>query len=273
MTKKITPQKIITVTEQTTISTRDRGFNYGDGFFTTAKIVAGEVEHWPLHRKRLIECSERLLFGELDFSQLESAIASLIAEQPSAVLKVVVTRGEGGRGYGLPDEPELTILLSLLPFPTHYPQLAKQGVTLGISPIKLAAQPLLAGLKTLNRLEQVMIKQAMGQQTYDDVLVCDYNDNVIETSAANIFAIQSGKIMSPKLKNCGIEGVYLQSLCAKLAVEFIDISLEKLQQTDAVFICNSLMGIVPVNAIAGVQFQPVLSGKLLQGLLAKESAC
>lgn len=273
MTKQKTPQKIIITTTQTAISTRDRGFNYGDGFFTTAKIVNGEVEHWPLHQQRLSECSERLLFGELDFSALERAITTLIAEQSIGILKIVVTRGEGGRGYGLPEQPELNILLSLLPFPANYFELPKQGIKLGLSPIKLASQPLLAGLKTLNRLEQVMIKQAMQQQSYDDVVVCDYNGYVIETSAANIFAIKNSRIVSPRLQNCGIKGVYLASLCAKLAVEFIDITFEQLQQMDAVFMCNSLMGVVPVTAIGDIQFQLAPSSLLLHDLFAKEPAC
>lgn len=273
MTIQKTPQKIITITAQTTISTGDRGFNYGDGFFTTAKVLNGEVEHWPLHQQRLCECSERLLFGELDFTELKSAIAALIAEQVIGVLKIIVTRGEGGRGYGLPEQPKLKILLSLLPFPAGYPELPKRGITLGVSPIKLASQPLFAGLKTLNRLEQVMIKQAMQQQPYDDVVVCDYNGYVIETSAANIFAIKGGRIVSPQLQNCGIKGVYLQSLCAKLPIEFIDITLEQLQRMDAVFMCNSLMGVVPVTAIGDIQFQLAPSSLLLQELFAKESTC
>ena len=219
------------------------------------------------------ECSERLLFGELDFAELECVIAAFIAEQAIGILKIIVTRGEGGRGYGLPEEPELSILLSLLPFPANYLELPKQGMALGVSPIKLAAQPLLAGLKTLNRLEQVMIKQAMQHKPYDDVVVCDYNGYVIETSAANIFAINNGRIVSPQLQTCGIKGVYLESLCAKLAVEFIVITLEELQQMDAVFMCNSLMGVVPVTAIGDTQFQLAASSLLLQDLVAKESAC
>ena len=273
MIKQKTPQKIIITTAQTAISAGDRGFNYGDGFFTTAKILDGEVEHWPLHRQRLSECSERLLFGELDFPALERTISTTVSEQPTGILKIVVTRGEGGRGYGLPEQPKLKILLSLLPFPAGYPELPKRGITLGVSPIKLASQPLFAGLKTLNRLEQVMIKQAMQQQPYDDVVVCDYNGYVIETSAANIFAIKGGRIVSPQLQNCGIKGVYLQSLCAKLPIEFIDITLEQLQRMDAVFMCNSLMGVVPVTAIGDIQFQLAPSSLLLQELFAKEPTC
>ena len=113
----------------------------------------------------------------------------------------------------------------------------------------------------------------MEAQTCDDVLVCDYQNNVIEASAANIFAIDNGRVVSPNLQNCGIKGVYLQSLCGKLEIEFIDITLPELLQMDAVYLCNSLMAIVPVIAIADTEFDLTTSLKLLHGLLAKESAC
>ncbi|MFK3864284.1 aminodeoxychorismate lyase [Pseudoalteromonas rhizosphaerae] len=265
--------KLVTPQQGVSISSNDRGFNYGDGFFTTAKIVDAEVEHWPLHRARLVECAQRLSFGELDLSALQQAIAEYIKTVSLGVLKIVVTRGEGGRGYGLPEQSNLLIVLSLLPFPSHYAQLAQQGIKLAISPVQLASQPLLAGLKTLNRLEQVMIKRAMQGQDCDDALVCDYHHNVIETSAANIFAIKNGRVFSPSLQNCGIQGVYLQSLCDKLTIEFTDIKLEQLLQMEAVFSCNSLMGIVPVTAIDGMQFELANSLVLLHGLFTKESAC
>lgn len=266
-------QKIIIAEHNSQISLSDRGLNYGDGFFTTAKIVDGNVEHWPLHRARLIECAKRLAFPDIKFIELEAAIEEFIADESPAVLKVVITRGEGGRGYGLPEQPRLNILLFVTDFPSHYNTLGSKGLRLTVSPVKLASQPLLAGLKTLNRLEQVMIKQAMQTQDCDDVLVLDYQNHVIETSAANIFAIKGGRIYSPILTQCGIKGVYLQSLCAKLPIEFVNLTLEQLKRMDAVFVCNSLMAVVPVKVIDTTNFDINNSLSVLNGLTAKEFTC
>ena len=270
--KQLIQQNIITE-QPSVVSSRDRGINYGDGFFTTAKIVGGNVEHWSLHRARLIECASRLAFPEIEFIELEAVINQLIATQECAVLKVLVTRGEGGRGYGLPEQPLLNIVLSVVDFPSHYEALSSKGLSLAVSPIKLASQPLLAGLKTLNRLEQVMIKQAMQTQDCDDVLVLDYQNNVIETSAANVFAVKSGRVFTPLLNECGIKGVYLQSLCAKLPIEFVNLTLEQLTQMDAVFVCNSLMGVIPIKAIDNAYFDINNSLSVLNGLIAKEFTC
>lgn len=263
-------QTTIIANETSSISTRDRGLNYGDGFFTTAMITDGQVEHWAYHKARLIECAQRLGFPALEFNSLESQLTQLIASHAQAVLKIVVTRGEGGRGYAPPNECNLNIIVSVLPYPKHYTSLTDSGISLAISPIKLAIQPHLAGLKTLNRLEQVLVKNALQTQHSDDALVLDYNNNVIETSAANIFAIKNHKIFSPRLNECGIKGVFLQSLCDKLAVEFKTVSVDELTQADAVFICNSLMNIVPVKNVGEHHFDIVHSQSLLNELLAKE---
>ena len=264
-------QTIIAASETSNISTRDRGLNYGDGFFTTAIITDGQVEHWAYHKARLIECAQRLGFPALEFNALESQITQLIASHSQAVLKVVITRGEGGRGYAPPSECNLNIIVSVLPYPDHYNSLKDSGISLAISPIKLAVQPHLAGLKTLNRLEQVLIKNALQTQHSDDALVLDYNNNVIETSAANIFAIKNNKVFSPRLDECGIKGVFLQSLCDKLTVEFKTVSVDDLTQADAVFLCNSLMKIVPVKSIGEHCFDIAHSQSLLNELLAKEA--
>ena len=166
-------QTIIAANETSSISTHDRGLNYGDGFFTTAIITDGQVEHWAYHKARLIECAQRLAFPALEFTALESHITQQVASQAQAVVKIVVTRGEGGRGYAPPSECNLNIIVSVLPYPKHYNSLPDTGISLAISPIKLAVQPHLAGLKTLNRLEQVLIKNALQAQHSDDALVLD----------------------------------------------------------------------------------------------------
>jgi len=264
-------QTIIIANKTSSVSTRDRGLNYGDGFFTTAMVTDGQAEHWAYHKTRLIECAQRLGFPALEFNALESHITQLIASHHQAVLKVVITRGEGGRGYAPPSECNLNIIVSVLAYPDHYNSLTDSGISLAISPIKLAVQPHLAGLKTLNRLEQVLIKNALQAQHCDDALVLDYNNNVIETSAANIFAIKNNKVFSPRLDECGIKGVFLQSLCDKLTVEFKTVSVDDLTQADAIFVCNSLMKIVPVKSIGEHCFDIAHSQSLLNELLAKEA--
>lgn len=233
----------------TDVKATDRGLAYGDGFFTTAKILSGRVEHWDLHIDRLLECASRLGFPVIDVGVLRTEVLNAIVGCSVGTLKVIITRGTGGRGYEPPAAPDLTVSIQILPFPPHYDALFEQGISLGISSIRLACQPLLAGLKTLNRLEQVLIKQELTTLAYDDVVVLDLDDKVIETSVGNLLLCRQGKWVTPSLTSCGIKGVKLKSIQSKLVIEECDITLEDMVSSDAVFVCNSLMNIIPVTRL------------------------
>lgn len=232
-----------------TISCKDRGLQYGDGFFTTVQITAGQLSLWSLHLQRLQQCQERLGFTALNWQYLTTHCENVAAEHQHAVLKIIVTRGVGGRGYTPPTAVLPTIYVSVSEFPGHYNQLSQSGLRLGISNIQLGHQPLLAGLKTLNRLEQVLIKQDAMQFSVDDVLVMDIDNHVIETSVGNIIACKNGVFYTPQLDKCGIEGVYLKHLAQQNLIKPIQIKLDQLLEMDVVVVCNSLMECIHVSQL------------------------
>ena len=248
------------------ISVFDRGFNYGDGFFTTAKISDGQVEHWDLHCARLLTCQQRLGFSALDFQQLHTDVMNVIRGVSLAGLKIVITRGEGGRGYGPPSSESHTIVLSMFEYPSHYLSLHQQGIELEIASTRLGLQPLLAGLKTLNRLEQVLIKQEINDNHWQDAVVLDLNGHVIESSMANLIVVKGNHFFTPSLQNSGIQGVYLQHLTSQYAISVCTIDLKQLLAMDAVFCCNSLMGLIPVTRIQHRYFDLELAKQLKQKL-------
>ncbi|MDK1289945.1 aminodeoxychorismate lyase [Pseudoalteromonas umbrosa] len=231
------------------ISHRDRGLSYGDGFFTTIKVENEALQLWPYHLQRLQQCQQALHFPELDEQALLEACQNAIKGCHLGVLKLLITRGEGGRGYALPEHIDLTVIVSKSEFPSHYAQWQAQGVSLSVSNVKLGHQPLLAGLKTLNRLEQVLIKEDALGLSGDDVVVLDLQDNVIECSASNIIIVKNGQLITPNLALCGIRGVYLSLLSDHHDIAVEAISMTDLMNADAVFMCNSLMGLVPVKSI------------------------
>ncbi|AOT08984.1 aminodeoxychorismate lyase [Pseudoalteromonas luteoviolacea] len=231
------------------ISHRDRGLNYGDGFFTTIKVENEELQLWPYHLQRLKQCQQVLRFPELDEKALFDACQEATRGCRLGVLKLLITRGVGGRGYGLPEQASLTVIVSKAEFPSHYTDWQAQGVSLSVSTVKLGHQPLLAGLKTLNRLEQVLIKEEALRLSGDDVIVLDLQDNVIECSASNIIIVKNHQLITPNLEMCGIKGVYLSLLSDHHEIAVKTLSMEDLMGADAVFMCNSLMGLVPIKSI------------------------
>ncbi len=126
---------------------------------------------------------------------------------------------------------------------------------------RLGINPLLAGIKHLNRLEQVLARKESYDRGYDDGLVADINGNFVEATSANLFLWKAGNLMTPDIQCCGIAGVVRQLVLdtAKkmdITVEVTTISKTDCHTADALFLTNSLSGIIPVKALGDVEFAP-----------------
>ena len=154
--------------QSTTIAATDRGLAYGDGLFSTIKIEWGRVQLWDFHLQRLQQGAQRLFFPEVDWSLLTDEVqllADTLADKPQAVIKIILTRGSGGRGYSSTGCVAPVRILSCHDFPEFYKQWQNEGIKVVLCQQKLAINPQLAGLKTLNRLEQVLIKHELRAAT------------------------------------------------------------------------------------------------------------
>jgi 4-amino-4-deoxychorismate lyase len=182
--------------------------------------------------------------------------------QYSCVIKVLISRGEGGRGYLPPsaDEQKVKIYLSLHPLPESFTRPLPQAQSLLVSDIKLAKQSCLAGLKHNNRLEQVLAKQWLAahqsfhQTNFDDVLMLDTDNDVIEASAANVFFYDGEKWLTPILTHSGVNGVMRSFTIQnqrKLGILFEEskIKLDDISAFSSAFMCNALRGIVSIKSI------------------------
>ncbi|WP_281557106.1 aminodeoxychorismate lyase [Thalassomonas sp. RHCl1] len=235
--------------EQTPVlSVSDRGFAYGDGIFTTGKINAGCLELRAEHLSRLKLGCSKLQITAPDWSALGDELKQIAAQYQEAVMKVIITAGQGGRGYSRLGAGEPNVIIQVHAFPGHYALWARQGITLGIAEQKLGLNPMLAGIKHLNRLEQVLIRQELDQRKEDDLLVMNLRDEIVETSCSNVFWQQHGHWYTPELSDSGVEGLARAAMLAKLGqVEIIKAGLSALDDIEAMFICNTVMGVVPVR--------------------------
>ncbi len=248
------------VTTPHSLDLSDRSIHYGDGCFTTLQVRNGQLQLPSAHLQRLKHACKRLAIDFSDWGGLEKALwerASALAPTPRAVLKIIISRGAGGRGYCPQHAGPATLFISTSDYPAHYQRWQQQGITLGLSPVRLGRQPLLAGLKHLNRLEQVLVKQQM-PTSVDDVLVLDSDGLLIEASAANVFWFKHNHWHTPALNQAGVEGVMRNQLISFLNagghnVVVGDYPIGALKGASAMLVCNSLMELVPVAKLAGVE--------------------
>lgn len=229
------------------LSAHDRGLAYGDGLFETILVDHGDFVWWPQHWQRLSAGASRLGIAMPDEATIVTAARKLI-DQQTCVIKIIVTRGDSARGYK-PEASLPTTVISVYPAPENH----SAPIDIRWCRTQMAQQPALAGLKHLNRLENVLARGEWSTPDYADGLMCDGNDAVICATSANLFIYRADKWRTPDLSKCGVNGVARQWFLSHIP----DIGIESLSRADvesaqAVFLCNAVRGMMEVNRIGGI---------------------
>ena len=239
------------------LSARDRGLQYGDGVFETMAVIQGRVRLLDAHLARLAAGLSRLAIPPPDRDALEREIARAAALPEVGVLKLIITRGVGARGYR-PDAGTATRILSA--WPARKPALGfgDSGVELRICATRLAEQPVLAGLKTLNRLEQVLARGEWGDDPPEGLML-DGAGRVICGTMSNLFAVLPRGLVTPALERCGVRGVMRGAVLKAAAAAGVtiferELTLADLELASELFLTNALIGVWPVRRLAPRDF-------------------
>ncbi|KEA52684.1 4-amino-4-deoxychorismate lyase [Mangrovibacter sp. MFB070] len=237
---------------QSHLPANDRSIQFGDGCFTTARIVAGEIRFLSHHIARLQQACQRLLIPFTQWQTLAAEMAEMARSQDLAVLKVIISRGSGGRGYSPAQCGSPVRILSVSGFPSFYAEWKNAGVTLGLSSVRMGINPQLAGIKHLNRLEQVLIRAELEQANQHETIVLDSDGMMVECCAANLFWREGEAVYTPLVDRSGVNGTMRQHIMAELTrqgrmVHQVRAAPDALLRADEAFICNALMPIIPVR--------------------------
>ncbi|MBJ7539972.1 aminodeoxychorismate lyase [Marinomonas transparens] len=253
------------------ISVTDRGLSYGDGVFETIRTTPSHFFQLNDHLARLYHGLDKL---GMPFSiEQKSTLQCFLHENVLAtvhcdsVVKIIVTRGEGGRGYAPPESALHTVIIGVSKAPNYQAQ-QQEGVRLSISPVPVNANPYLAGIKHLNRLENITAKRLLNDADFEAVMLFD--SEVVECIQSNIFWFQNAKLFTPSLEKAGVQGTYRQALIEQQTLYPVHVghfSLQDLKLADEVFITNSLMSVVPVTNVAGQSYPIGHHTRILQNCM------
>ncbi len=232
----------------------ERAVAYGDGLFETVAVFGAKAPLWRYHRQRLQTGCRRLEIA-CDIDALEQHFLQTVARNPDALIKIIVARRGGIRGYDSRNALGSAISLACYPLPRYSSNRRNPGIRLHLCRQRLSDNPQLAGLKHLNRLEQIFAASERDRAIAEEGLMLDASGAVIEGTMSNIFAVHRDNLLTPRLDRCGVEGVMRAAIFQQLApalslpVQEQRMTIASLWSADAVFVCNSVFGIWPVCTI------------------------
>ncbi len=242
--------EFINQTNDTNISmhSMSRDGLYGDGFFTTGLIKMGKFLHWDYHLERLLFSASRLYYTDFILETLRTSLEKLIKDIEHSAFRISVTRYQKKRGYGISESALSLCRLQL--FPTV--RTASLSCHLVFANTPISVNPYFAGIKHLNRLDNVL---AASEIKSDDQETLMFNgETVVSGSRSNLFVLEEGEWYTPAIDIAGVNGITRLRILKVMEEHGIacnksQISRGDLDNIEAAFICNSLIGVWPAKSI------------------------
>lgn len=252
---------------------RDRGLLYGDGVFETMAVIDSRIPLWNSHLKRLQAGCRALGFDSPSAARIERMLADVCVDRVRAVARLTVTRGTGGRGYRPPAVATPACFVEARAWPEYPPGLWADGIRLRTCHTRLATGGPLAGVKHLNRLEQVLAQSEWDDADVPEGLMLDSNGYVVEGTMTNIFVQEGSRLVTPPVDRCGVAGV-LRGLVMESAEQAgLVVSEQRLRPprvfgADAMFVTNAVVGLWPVRELDGQPLPMTTAVRDLQAIVA-----
>jgi 4-amino-4-deoxychorismate lyase len=221
---------------------------YGDGLFETMAYRAGELRYWSYHWARLQQGLLRLLYPKVSEMDILAVLRpQLDALTTDAVIRLTVTR-RGARGYRAMPDAQIDIDVQISPFPAQ--RWHGRGIKTRWCTTTWAQQPLLAGIKHLNRLEQVLARSEWTDTTIEEGLVCDTVGNVISGTMSALLVRHGQTVLATDLTQTGIDSVARRVVMHALPELGYSLQMRSLSRQDIINADEVIM----MNAIQGVGF-------------------
>lgn len=238
------------------VAADDRGLAYGDGLFETLAVLAGRPQRLAAHLERLAHGAERLQIPLPPRARLEAELQTVCDGLDAGVARLLVTRGRGPRGYRPPAAPQPTRIVSAEALADVLAR-APRPLRTVLCSTRLACNPQFAGLKHLNRLEQVMAAAELIEGRHDEGLMLSTDGRLIGATQGNLFLVRAARLYTPDLRDCGIAGTMRAAILAAataegIATEVGDLYTEQLREADGAFVCNAVRGPRPLAAVEGI---------------------
>lgn len=237
------------------ISPQDRGLLYGDGVFRTLRATGGRIHWWADHYAKLA-ADARVLGLVCPGEDLLRTECLEAAQDGDCVIRLTLTRGAGARGYRLPENATPTRVVHAAPLPEYPASHTADGITVRWCSLKLGHQPKLAGIKHLNRLENVLARAEWSDPEIAEGLLMDETGWVIGGVMSNLLVMRGKTLFTPDLGQCGVAGVTRMRILRAaqrngMSVRVAPMRPQDIYKADELCLCNSLIGVWRIRDIEG----------------------
>jgi 4-amino-4-deoxychorismate lyase len=251
------------------ISPLDRGLHFGDGVFETIACRRGRARFLSLHLDRLTTSCARLKINAPDASTLRREIEQAAAGADASLIKFIVTRGVAtARGYGWSGQESATRVLLRYAWPQEDTTAQRDGVTVDIARMRLGENTALAGMKHLNRLEQVLARAERPTREAAELLLFSSSGRLVSGTMSNVFVVRNGRLATPGIDVCGVAGVMRRVVLreaqnAGLHAEEGALFESDLHGAEEIFLSNARIGIWPARSLGA---RPLAVGPITRRL-------
>lgn len=254
------------------VSPYDRGLQFGDGLFETIACRAGIPRFLSWHLERLSLGCERLRMGLPDLPQIRDEVRMLASSAQNSLVKIMLTRGVAtARGYAPSGHEKPTRVTFRYPWPHENPTWSQDGVRVRVASLRVGENPALAGLKHLNRLEQILAR--LESNDGEESLLFGSSGRLVSGTMSNVFVVRDSRLLTPRLDSFGVSGIMRRVVLAEAALlgieaEECDLRADDLAAAGEVFLTNARIGIWPVREIDSRTLKPGPITRALQSRLA-----
>jgi 4-amino-4-deoxychorismate lyase len=235
------------------VSVLDRALHYGDGLFETIACRAGRARLLAMHVERLLSGCQRLGIPGVEADKVRAEVEYLARAASDSIVKLIVSRGDmQARGYAPAGSERARRIALRYPWPAE----DRQPARVRTAQMRLGENPALAGLKHLNRLEQVLARTELRGTSESDLLLFSSSGRLVSGTMSNVFIVHDGRLVTPRLDTCGVAGVMRrfvmqQARAAGITVEERLIEAPEVAAASEMFFTNARLGVQPIVVLDG----------------------
>jgi branched-chain amino acid aminotransferase len=262
------------------IGPQNRGLRYGDGIFETMKFKNDKLILSDEHFARLWKGMQMLQFDIpklLSPEKLEEEIFQLAAKNKltAARIRLTIIRSDGGIYDAKNNTPNY--IIEAIQLPEDNGPLNSNGLQLCIFRDAKKSVDAFSNLKTNNYLPYFMGAMFAKKQQCNDALILNSDENICDSTIANVFYIKDEIIYTPALTQGCVAGVMRKFLIDKIralgfTVNESIISKEDILNADEVFLSNSVYNIRWVAWLENKSYTNTITWKIVEALLRKEES-